>query len=751
MTDPTPRRFPLTITLGLFAVAWFVLAGPWLIGSVTIPWDAKAHWYPHLGFAARAIHSGAGLAWTPNIFTGSPEIADPQSVVFSLPLLALALLSPAPSLTAMDWATYLMLLAGGAAVILLFRDRDWHWGGALVAAIAFAFGAAAAWRVQHLGQIFSLSWFPIVWWLTSRALDRSSILYGLAAGLAGALMLIGRDQVALLFAYVLAIVVLHHWLAAPDRLKAVRASLLPLGAGAILGLAVIAMPVLMAELWGGQSNRTAIDLAGAGRGSLHPAHLLTWAIGNLYGAAGPIMQNWGPPSPLWGETDLFLARNMAVLYSGAIPLFLVLASLRTGVAFEREIRPVTIALGLAFLFALGRFTPAFQLFWHLPGIDLFRRPADAVFVIGALFAVLAGYAAHRLITRTLPTDWIVETGLVFLMVILAMMVIMIKGAPLSAWTAVITSVVALVLSLGLLTAARHIKGTLLSLALAAVLVQDLAFTNGPSESTALPLSTYEVLTPTSRNATLEAVRSRVVQTDTRRDRVEILGLGYPWQNVAMAHGLEDVLGFNPVRSAAVAGLIGAEDIAAQTDQRRFPPAFPSYRSVLADILGLRFIVTSKPVAEIDKALPPAALTLVQRTDEAFIYENTRAMPRVWIARIAEQTPADLATAGYRLDLDPATVVQLEGPLPAPRASGGTARIVTYGNSGVTIETETAEGGVLVLADAWHPWWRASVNGTEAPVRRAYGIVRAVEVPAGKATVRFSFEPVRGALAEVLGR
>jgi hypothetical protein len=39
--DRTP--FPLTITLGLFAAAWFVLAGPWLIGDVTIPWDGKAH------------------------------------------------------------------------------------------------------------------------------------------------------------------------------------------------------------------------------------------------------------------------------------------------------------------------------------------------------------------------------------------------------------------------------------------------------------------------------------------------------------------------------------------------------------------------------------------------------------------------------------------------------------------------------------------------------------------------------------
>jgi hypothetical protein len=751
MSASPERSFPLTITLGLFAVAWFVLAGPWLIGSVTIPWDAKAHWYPHLGFAARAIHSGAGFAWTPNIFAGSPEIADPQSVLFSLPLLALALFNGQPSLTAMDWATYLMLFAGGAGCILIFRDRGWHWGGGLVAAIAFAFGSSAAWRVQHLSQVFSLCWFPIVWWLLTRALDRSSIAYGLAAGLAAGLMMLGRDQVALIFAYVLAFAVLNHWLTAEDRASAFRRSLKPLIAAALTGAVVVALPVLMSALWGGQSNRVVIDIEGAGRGSLHPAHLLSWVIGNIYGAAGPLANHWGPPSPTWGDTGLFLARNMGVLYSGAIPLFLVLAALRTGAALDREIRFVTLALAGALIFTLGWYTPAQHLFWYLPGIDLFRRPADGTFVIGGLFAILAGYAAHRLITRTLDTDWIVETGLVFLMVILAIMLIMIKEAPLSAWKAIITGVVTLVLSLGLLSAARHIKSVLLSLALAAVLVQDLAFTNGPSESTALPLASYEVLTPQSRNATLAAIRTRVVQDATRRDRVELLGLGYQWQNAAMVHGLDDVLGFNPVRSGAYANLVGAEDIAALPGQRRFPPAFPSYRSVLADILGLRFIVTGVPVAEIDKRLAPGALTLLAQTDEAFIYENSRAMPRVWIARVAEQTPANLATAGYRLDLHPATVVQLEGALPPARETGGTARLISYGNTEVVIETETAAGGVLVLADAWHPWWRASVNGAEAPVRRAYGLVRAVEVPAGKATVRFTFEPVRGTLAQLLGR
>ena len=62
--------------------------------------------------------------------------------------------------------------------------------------------------------------------------------------------------------------------------------------------------------------------------------------------------------------------------------------------------------------------------------------------------------------------------------------------------------------------------------------------------------------------------------------------------------------------------------------------------------------------------------------------------------------------------------------------------------------ESSSGGMLVLNDVWHPWWRATINGTETEILRANTIFRAVQVPAGKSTVRFRFEPLRGAWQEL---
>ena len=748
----TPERAPfnLALVLILFTLAWALLAAPWLSGAVTIPWDAKAHWYPHLGFAARALHGGDSAFWTPSIFSGSPEIADPQSVLFSIPLLAVAALDRAPSLAAMDRAVFTMLLVGGFAVILAFRDRGWHWGGALLAAIAFAFGAAASWRIQHVNQVFSLCWWALAAFLLARALERRSLGYGIAAGIAAGLMVAGRDQVAFILVYLLAGQVLAFWLTGPGRAGRFGHSLLPLAAGAAAGLLVIIVPVTLSALWAEQSNRLAIDLEGAGRGSLHPALFASLALGNLYGAAGPLAEHWGPPHPVWGDTGLFLARNMGVLYAGALPFLLVLSLCAGRAAWTAEIRYVTLALAAAIIFALGWYTPALSLIWHLPGVSLFRRPADAAFVIGGLYALLAGYAAHRLLTRRLTVRWPLLAAVAAFAVAGGAALILVKGAPASAWMHLAVAAASLAVSVAVLAAAPKFTPAVLALVLAIVLIADLWMTNGPSESTALPPATYDVLDPGTTNPTVTLIKARTVRDDMRRDRVELIGLGYFWQNAAMVHGFEDTLGFNPVRSAAYAGLVGAEDIAALPSQRRFPAAFPSYRSPLADILGLRFIVSGVPINEVDKTLTPDALPLIGRTNEAYIYENTRALPRVWLAPAAAPTPERLAETGFPAGLDPRDTVLVEGPVPPRRAAGGTARLLHYADTQVTVETDSTEGGVLVLADAWHPWWTASIAGQPVPIQRAFGLVRAVQVPAGKVTVRFSFQPFAGAVRQLAG-
>src|SRR5262249_54081487 len=241
-------RVPLVLAIAICALAFLVPAWPWLSGKVTIPWDAKSQFFPQVQFLASSLARGEWPWWSPNVFAGWPQISDPQSLLFAPLYVLLAAFNAAISLRAFDAVTFAYLFLGAVGIILLFHDRGWHAGGALVAAMAFALGGSASARIQHTGQIVSLAYLPLALWLGGRALGRSSWRVGLAAGAVGGLMAIGRDQVALLSLYVLAGFVLAHWVADEAPLARVRASIKPLAAAAVSGSLIAAVPIIMTTL-----------------------------------------------------------------------------------------------------------------------------------------------------------------------------------------------------------------------------------------------------------------------------------------------------------------------------------------------------------------------------------------------------------------------------------------------------------------------------------------------------------------------
>src|SRR5262245_21424280 len=140
-----PNHYGLAV--GLLFTSSVVLCWPWLSGRFVIPWDAKAHFWPQLVFLANALRIGDSPFWTPNVFAGFPQIADPQSLLFSPPYLALALFDRAPTFWAADLMVFIGVFSAGTAVILFFRDQGWEPVGAIVAALAIAFGGSTAWRI----------------------------------------------------------------------------------------------------------------------------------------------------------------------------------------------------------------------------------------------------------------------------------------------------------------------------------------------------------------------------------------------------------------------------------------------------------------------------------------------------------------------------------------------------------------------------------------------------------------------------
>ena len=54
------------------------------------------------------------------------------------------------------------------------------------------------------------------------------------------------------------------------------------------------------------------------------------------------------------------------------------------------------------------------------------------------------------------------------------------------------------------------------------------------------------------------------------------------------------------------------------------------------------------------------------------------------------------------------------------------------------QVESDRAGFMVVAGNYHPYWNATVNGKEAKVYKAFGTLRAVEIPKGKSEVRMEY-------------
>ena len=106
---------------------------------------------------------------------------------------------------------------------------------------------------------------------------------------------------------------------------------------------------------------------------------------------------------------------MGLLYSGALAAVALAIGIGRGVLWSREIRFFAIAALLTAFFMFGWYTPVFRVMYELmPGVKLFRRPADATFVFGALIAIMAGYVVHRWLTDLPRAPWLqraIEIGI----------------------------------------------------------------------------------------------------------------------------------------------------------------------------------------------------------------------------------------------------------------------------------------------------------------------------------------------------
>jgi hypothetical protein len=762
------------LAFSLILTAWALAVSVWPLTGTVVPWDSKNQFYPTLRYLGAALAHGELPLWNPYHFGGHPSAADPQSLLFTPTMLLFGWLVPEPSMQLFDVAVFAHFLPGALAFVPIFRRRGWHSAGAVVAALIFMLGGSATARLQHTGMIFSYGFFPLAFWFLEEALDRRSYRYGVLFALSAVLMVLGRDQVAFLCALTLIAVAVHRIWSADSSLAYLRSRMGLLVCMAAIGAALMAVPVVLTMQFLATSTRPSFGFGVAAMGSLPPESLGTVLFGNVFGSLRWTYDYWGPDWHSLAE-GTWTDRATNYLFIGTIPaLLLIWHGIAGGRLFAREFRFFLVTGIAALLYALGRYTPGFEfIFDHMPGVNLYRRPADATFLINIVLAFAGGYLVHRYAVEGLPRWnraslgrlWVLPPLLAFGLVIAAItsaLSFAVKGGHVSpALIEIGVSLAAAAMAVLVLTKAGgspRWRGAM-ALMLVSLTGAELIGRHAASALNAEPAERYTVFTklPPEQLQGLQILKRELAERNARGEypRVEILGLKGAWQNASMVLGIEDIIGYNPLRLADYERAIGPGENAEDPNLRHFPASFRGYESELASLLGLDYLVLDRPVDKLPRHFPRLTdAEVVYGTGRMWIYRLNASGPRAYVAHHVSPVDSEAVLGEEELpefDRETEALIDHESlPLlkaryslagSKPEQAKGDARIVSYQRNSVTIEVDSSANGILVLHDIHYPGWEAWVDGERRPILLTNLLFRGVEIGPGRHRVEFHFRPM----------
>jgi hypothetical protein len=163
------------------------------------------------------------------------------------------------------------------------------------------------------------------------------------------------------------------------------------------------------------------------------------------------------------------------------------------------------------------------------------------------------------------------------------------------------------------------------------------------------------------------------------------------------------------------------------------------QSPLLDIAGVNYFLSSLPL-ENDK------LRLAFRGDSYFIYRNIRAVPRFFLVKNVLQVENEFEAlqAVQAPEFNPRETAIVETPIRLSLARESekkfSTEMVSFRPNVVELKVQSSTEGFLVFNDAYHPGWRAWVDGRESRIHRANYVFKGIVVPAGSHRVTFRFSP-----------
>jgi hypothetical protein len=657
-----------------------------------------------------SIRAGEVPLWNPYVALGRPFLADPEAAVFYPPNWMFIVL-PETSALFFFLAAHFFL----AAFFFIKLARHWAVPHGMAIGLAFAYCLSGSFMgrllIGQLGYFCGLAYWPLIFYLAERLREKTSLREWIVLVLAASgSFLSGNPPVFWLTAVALGFYTAGVHLGWPWRENA-RRGLWCLGvlasayAFALLLCAVQLLPTIDLML---QGNRTAPSVQFSASSQLDCRFLTTLFVSQPFG--WQVGNAW--------ESNLFIGMICTVI--GLL-----------GLSQWRDARVRGLCLmGVAgFVLALGQGTPVFAVMFHLlPGMGSFRVAARyATFLPWAM--LLAGLIACARGTFSRPrllfifcmllagagyVVWRNELywgigliGAIFL-AFSALAVALIKPQTWALSKAIASRVLLALLCADSLMAAARMHASYNHLLLGGCLeaqVADVMHQKNLYPSNGVPPRLFVPDSLIRANSGMKYNFSNVTcfgaLTSMRVWSYLYLGTGLPVEYLQVVYLSDDAYRAGP-----------------------FP--FPGMNIIVGGRYGSQHLSINPHPGE-----------------RAYLVHDWKQVPD-WTSALQQMVQ------GHS---DPTKVALLEAPAVGPPPAGGDishdeAVIDAFHRNSIELHVRSSTPSLLVVAEAWYPGWRATVNGVPTGVLPANVWMRAVRVPAGESRVNLYYvEPslLRGAV------
>ena len=710
-------------------------------GTMIFGTDMSTQGFQTRKIAVDAVNSGSGLPlWNPFSYCGLPYLgALPGPIFFPTTILYFIM----PLERAIGWSYLLMMLAGGLFAYFWIRELGLHRTAAAVCAVAYCFTGWVASTIHggHDGRMFTILLTPLVFFFLERALKRRKTIYFLLMGTAVAFQIVSPHAQMMYFSSLAATAYFLFRIYNIYKEEKSFAAIVKLASGFAAGfvLAVALSAIHFGPFMANQalSHRQARGYEYTTQFSMHPLETMTLLMPGFS----------GEPEAYWCSASFKLHCE----YMGLIPL--IFAAVALAWRKNRHTWFFTFLGIVALLWSFGGFTPFFKLPYHLlPYGKVGRGPNMMFFVFAFSVITLAGYGIDYMLSATGGREVENEDNaargfkviaafagaILLLFLILGLgkkeMPAILAGVadssrrPLLEYyypniikTAFGSTVVAgFIVALALLWR----KGRLPLIAflglLSVVVFCDLLRMNHKWIAVEKPAERY--------------VRDKVIQ-HLEKEKEQYRVFFYPtesndpWDNSLLYFRIPTINASMPLRLKWYEELMG-------THLFRNFVRYPR----LWHMLNTRFVMVRKnQVSQKFEQVPFLKKILEDENTRKVLYRNTGAWPRFklftrfevleddnkFIQRYNNQSfdPSSTLILAEQPEFDPAA---LDGSSP-----GGEVTLESYSYDRLELTVQCDQPSLLYLAETYHPYWRAEVDGKLARIYRVNLAMRAMFLEPGR--------------------